>query len=304
MDRKQLLHFIKLYETRNITKASEELFLSRQSLSGSIGSLERELDVTLFERSKEGLKPTPAGEIFIEFARAEAAYYQEIESLLVSTMHRINQSKSEQHIALGVPTLAVPECLLLDILAFCQERGRNSISVLDINDGSGWRRVRDGSLDIALSRKLPPKSEKNLTHIPVVDANPGFVMHRNHPLTSKDRIRFRSDLRGQTLLYTFSYLSSELELFAKTDRYELRYASGNSTILGHTLSNSDDIALLHAESCETLVQLFPDLVWRPCDDFPQSLEGYLIFKTNSPKEVLNLVKDLAQRIQTFSMQSD
>lgn len=48
--------FIKVYEELNITKASQQLFVTQQALSRTIKSLEDELGVTLFFRHSNGLR--------------------------------------------------------------------------------------------------------------------------------------------------------------------------------------------------------------------------------------------------------
>lgn len=51
---------------RSISHASEVLHISRQALSQSIRNLEESLGVELFERKKDGVIPTQAGELFYE----------------------------------------------------------------------------------------------------------------------------------------------------------------------------------------------------------------------------------------------
>lgn len=64
MDDKQIRYFIKLYETKNMHKAAEELYISQQGLSKSILALEKDLRVQLFMRDVTGTIPTEAGEYF------------------------------------------------------------------------------------------------------------------------------------------------------------------------------------------------------------------------------------------------
>ena len=52
-----------LERTRNITHAADELYITQSSVSKRIRQLERELNVTLFLRSRQGIAFTPAGEI-------------------------------------------------------------------------------------------------------------------------------------------------------------------------------------------------------------------------------------------------
>lgn len=56
---------IALYRTGSFHKAADMLYISQPALSTSISNLEKRLGLILFERSKKGVKPTPACENII-----------------------------------------------------------------------------------------------------------------------------------------------------------------------------------------------------------------------------------------------
>lgn len=58
MNKKHLQYFLLAYETKNIQRVAELLFISRQGASKIIRELERELGSNLFIRSAKGLEPT------------------------------------------------------------------------------------------------------------------------------------------------------------------------------------------------------------------------------------------------------
>lgn len=64
----QLDYFIETARQQSIHKASDNLHISHQSLNASIKSLEKELAVTLFKRSPQGVNLTPAGEVLLRYA--------------------------------------------------------------------------------------------------------------------------------------------------------------------------------------------------------------------------------------------
>lgn len=65
----QLHYLIELYRTRSFSKAAENVYITQPSLSTAISSLEEELGVQLFERTRTGVYPTPLGEEIIRIAR-------------------------------------------------------------------------------------------------------------------------------------------------------------------------------------------------------------------------------------------
>lgn len=64
----QLRYLLELYRTRSFSKAAENVFITQPSLSTAISSLEEELGVKLFERSRTGVYPTSVGEEIIKVA--------------------------------------------------------------------------------------------------------------------------------------------------------------------------------------------------------------------------------------------
>lgn len=64
----QLYHFIEVCRYQSITKAADNLYVTRQSISTSIKKLETEFDVTLFTRVSSGVMLTNAGQILYNHA--------------------------------------------------------------------------------------------------------------------------------------------------------------------------------------------------------------------------------------------
>ena len=59
-DLRALGYFVAAYEERSVTAASRRCFVAQPSISMAIKGLEDTLNTTLFERSRQGLAPTPA----------------------------------------------------------------------------------------------------------------------------------------------------------------------------------------------------------------------------------------------------
>ena len=69
MNSKKLKYIITIAELKSISKAANELFISQPSLSSILSNLEKELGVTLFNRSTSPLSLTYAGEKYIKIAK-------------------------------------------------------------------------------------------------------------------------------------------------------------------------------------------------------------------------------------------
>ncbi|MCK8613467.1 LysR family transcriptional regulator [Gordonia sp. C13] len=70
LDTRRLHQFVVAVESETLSAAAQQLFLTQQALSASIRQLEREVDVTLFDRSRRKLHLTDAGNTLYAGARA------------------------------------------------------------------------------------------------------------------------------------------------------------------------------------------------------------------------------------------
>jgi DNA-binding transcriptional LysR family regulator len=69
MEFRQLEHFIAVASEMNFSRAAQRVHVVQSALSTSVAKLEKELGVELFDRSKQQIRMTPAGELFREHAR-------------------------------------------------------------------------------------------------------------------------------------------------------------------------------------------------------------------------------------------
>ena len=69
MEFRHLKYFVTVAEELHFSRAAEKLYLTQPALSKQIRALEAELQVKLFDRAKQRIKLTRAGETFLETAR-------------------------------------------------------------------------------------------------------------------------------------------------------------------------------------------------------------------------------------------
>lgn len=69
MSFKKLKYIITIAECRSISKAACELFISQPSLSSILSNMEKDLGVSLFDRSTNPISLTYAGEKYVETAK-------------------------------------------------------------------------------------------------------------------------------------------------------------------------------------------------------------------------------------------
>lgn len=64
-----LRYIVAVAETLNFTRAAERLFLAQPSLSKQIRDLEDDIQFPIFDRSREGVRITPSGEMVVAYAK-------------------------------------------------------------------------------------------------------------------------------------------------------------------------------------------------------------------------------------------
>ena len=72
-------HALEVAKSGSLSKASEVLLIAAPNISRSIKELEADLGITIFERTQNGMKLTPEGEEFINFAKGILGQIDEVE---------------------------------------------------------------------------------------------------------------------------------------------------------------------------------------------------------------------------------
>ena len=73
--------FVAVAKHKNITKASEELYISQPAISSSIKELERELDIELFIRKNKGVDLTVFGNELYNKIKDKIEFFENLDSL-------------------------------------------------------------------------------------------------------------------------------------------------------------------------------------------------------------------------------
>ncbi len=72
----------------SMNAAAKKLYISQPSLSSAVASLEKELEIPIFNKSKTGISLTPEGEEFIGYARQVLEQYELLEAKYMKTLEK------------------------------------------------------------------------------------------------------------------------------------------------------------------------------------------------------------------------
>lgn len=99
----QLKYIITVAETGTITEAAAKLFISQPSLTNAVKELEKEMNVTIFDRTNKGINVSKEGEVFLGYARQVLEQAAILEDTYKSSNNRKQEfGVSTQHYSFAV----------------------------------------------------------------------------------------------------------------------------------------------------------------------------------------------------------
>jgi DNA-binding transcriptional LysR family regulator len=154
MDFRELSAFVAVVEEGGMSAASRRLHVSQSALSQTVSALERELGVTLLERTSAGVRPTDAGTVLLVEARAVLARYHQA----MRTMSTYSTESSEV-IRLGIPLELAPDVLPTALAKFAVESPNTRVVPQHLSTAGQFKALRSDQLDVGLVRERPSGSE-------------------------------------------------------------------------------------------------------------------------------------------------
>jgi DNA-binding transcriptional LysR family regulator len=146
MELRHLRYFIAVAEERSITRAAERLWIAQPGLSTQLRRLEDELGITLFARHSRGVDLTPAGELFLERARAVVATAEEARTTGANL-----EAGLAGTIRLGIATESFTAVAPALLDGFWRDRPDVEVTVVESYAGTLMRDLRDGRLDAVIA---------------------------------------------------------------------------------------------------------------------------------------------------------
>ena len=182
---KQLRAFCFAARTGSISLAAEELFLSQPSVTLQIQALEREMEITLFERRGPNIKLTPEGEILYQLADP-----------LVQGIDKLQESFSAQYGKLesGELNIAAGESTILYILPeplkrFAEAYPRIRIKLHNVTGRDGMSMLRADEADFAVGSML--EVPEDIIYRPSVTFDTVLITPPDHPLAGRENLRLQ-----------------------------------------------------------------------------------------------------------------
>jgi LysR family transcriptional regulator, nitrogen assimilation regulatory protein len=157
VDVKQLKALVTVAETGSVTRAAELLHLVQPAVTRQIRSLEDELGVALFERTRYGMRPTRAGESMAERARRALAELDRARAELTVTPEAVTGTVSVGLLESTAEMLSGPL-----VSAILRDHPAIELRVLSAYSGHLQQWLDGGDLDLSLLYNLTSTPSLNV----------------------------------------------------------------------------------------------------------------------------------------------
>lgn len=174
----QLNYILAVDRCRNFAQAAKECFVTQPTLSMQIQKLEDYLQITIFDRSKTPVEPTPMGRKVLEYAQKIMHRANELEELSRSLRGEV----SGDFTLAVIPTLA-PYVLPLFIQKFVDEYPKVELKVFEHETDEIVRLLKEGKVDAGIL--ATPLEEKELREEHLFYEPFQVFLSPGHPLLKK-----------------------------------------------------------------------------------------------------------------------
>ncbi|WP_406376185.1 LysR substrate-binding domain-containing protein [Streptomyces sp. NBC_00647] len=192
LDLRQLRYFVAVAEAEHVGRAAERLHISQSPLSRQIAQLEKNLGLTLFERSQQRIRLTSDGRVFLTEAQALLRHADRLENL----GRRLGRGE-EGGLCIGYVADAMHTGVLPSALRTLRDqRPGIHVALYDQESSEQFEGLRQRSLDIALVRTPPPEDDPDLNAAPLLRDPLLLALPERHPLARREEVT-PDDLDGQ-----------------------------------------------------------------------------------------------------------
>lgn len=184
-------HAIEVAKAGSLSKASEALLIAAPNISRSIKELEADLGISIFDRTQNGMKLTPEGEEFINFAKEILNQIDEVEKFYKSG------TVKKQKFSISVPRA----CYISEAFAeFSKSLSKDAAEIFykETNSQRTINNILEQDYKLGIIRYAENydkyfKSvfeEKGLRYELVTEFTYSLIMSADNPLSKKDVITY------------------------------------------------------------------------------------------------------------------
>ena len=194
MELRHIRSFLSLAKNLSFSRTAQIVHLSQPALSLQIQALEKEMGVTLFDRSRRKIALTPAG---IAFQREAAGGLLQLEQAMQSAL--LAQKGKQGVVRIGFVSTAGTHIVPRLIREYRPMNPRVEFSLRNVLTADQERMLEEGSLDLGFLR-MPFIGSPEIEAMPIHKEQFVIVVPASHPLAKKSSVRL-SETADETYVF-------------------------------------------------------------------------------------------------------
>ncbi|MCL2493122.1 MAG: LysR family transcriptional regulator [Clostridiales bacterium] len=179
----------------SFSKASEELFLTRQAVSKKILSLEKRLGVQLFDRTRNGIELTAEGKLYLDYFKNLIQDFETFSETIGKT------GAPTARLLIGYELGVIIDTKILKIMReYRQQKDSLELKIMRYDSHTIEDKLLNGQFDIAFST-IPEhgKIQRDFSYIVLENAEYVIVTSKHHPKATEGASF--SDFNGERAVY-------------------------------------------------------------------------------------------------------
>ena len=203
MELRQFKYLLSIAEEGTFTAAAEKLFISQSALSQQVKSMEDELGVPLFDRSRNRLRFTQAGELLRNRARRIVKEVDEAKTA-IDELEDLCRGSLTIGVVQTVNAYLIPQV----VAAFSAEFPKVRIKIEELPAPQIEQRIHGHELDLGIG--FTPAEHRDLEFVPIFEEELLFIAHQNHPFSGKSQIDLKTLHEQDLILLSTDYCTRRI----------------------------------------------------------------------------------------------
>lgn len=187
----KLRTLLAVIENSSYTSAAKQLSLTQPAVTQHIKQLERELDIKIFNRVGNTIKPTKEGELLIQYARRSVALYEKLEQAILDEKHQITR------LVVGITHTAESNAVAEVLGKYSLNHAGTSITIVTDSINNLYEMLGNYELDLAVVEGSV--QDPNINSLLLDTDSLMLVTSQNNPLSKKSMVTV-NELKSQPLI--------------------------------------------------------------------------------------------------------
>ncbi len=277
LDMKDICCILETAKEKSITKAADNLFLTRSAVSQNISRVEKELGFALFNRTNRNVKLTEAGTYFMENAEELINTWK----LFLKKMNTFSATEKERGtLNISLLSLAVYSELPQIISRFKVSHPNWKVNFFNDTDLEIHASLLSGERDFYFVHASTSAfdHQPDIAFVPLAYDTLSILLCAQDPLSTKEIVHMED-------LFRYHMLTCNPDLInAFPKNLQLNCSIYEDSFLPALITNPGDFSLMPKSRCASILKQYSNLCAKPFEtaDGAHQLTLYLVYRASLP----------------------